>query len=124
LRSLLRRLEAAAAASALESENRQLREILERALGQQRAAAILPPAATRPEDRGQKEPRTKPMPGLTSENSSGRNRTGNDLPESAGGSRLRATLIRYEFASPKLYFDLDAVRLLEFVTVCPPMLRG
>src|ERR1700748_1367694 len=59
-RSLLRRLEAAAAASALESENRQLREILERALGQQRAAAILPPAATRPEDRGQKEPRTKP----------------------------------------------------------------
>jgi hypothetical protein len=31
LRSLPRRLEAAAAASALESENRQLREILERA---------------------------------------------------------------------------------------------
>ena len=53
------------------------------------------------------------MPGLTSENSSGRNRTGNDLPESAGESRLRTTLIRYEFASPKLYFDLDAVRLLE-----------
>jgi hypothetical protein len=43
LRSLLRRLEAAAAASALESENRQLREILERALGQQRSGD--PPAS-------------------------------------------------------------------------------
>jgi hypothetical protein len=124
LRSLLRRLEAAAAASALESENRQPREILERALGHQRAAATLPPAATRRKTGGRKNPGRNPMPGLTSENSSGRNRTGNDLPESAGESRLRTTLIRYEFASPKLYFDLDAVRLLELVTVCPPMLRG
>ncbi len=47
--SLLRRLEAATARiRVLESENRQLHEALERALGEQRAAAIRSPAPTRP----------------------------------------------------------------------------
>lgn len=56
--SLLRRLEAATARiRTLESENRQLRDALERALGEQRAAAILAPAATRPENKRRKEPR-------------------------------------------------------------------
>lgn len=56
--SLLRRLEAATARiRALESENRQLREALERALGEQRAAAIRSPAATRPGSGGQQHPR-------------------------------------------------------------------
>jgi small-conductance mechanosensitive channel len=54
--SLLRRLEAATARiRALESENRQLRDALEHALGEQRAAAILTSAATRPENTPQKE---------------------------------------------------------------------
>jgi len=58
LASLLRRLEAATARIRdLESENRQLRDALEHALGEQRAAAILAPAATRPENTMQKEPR-------------------------------------------------------------------
>lgn len=56
--SLLRRLEAATTRIlALESENRQLRDTLERALGEQRAAAILTPAATRPARTGKEEPR-------------------------------------------------------------------
>jgi hypothetical protein len=47
--SLLRRLEGATARiRALESENQQLREALERALGEQRAAAIRSAATTRP----------------------------------------------------------------------------
>lgn len=47
--SLLRRLEAATARiRALEAQNRQLRDALERALGEQRAAAIVASAATRP----------------------------------------------------------------------------
>jgi hypothetical protein len=55
--SLLRRLEAATARiRGLESENRQLRDALERALGEQRAAAIRSPATTRPESREQKDP--------------------------------------------------------------------
>ncbi|MGH3259526.1 MAG: DUF6262 family protein [Streptosporangiaceae bacterium] len=55
--SLLRRLEAAAARiRVLESENRQLRDALERALGEQRAAAIRSPSTTRPESRGQEDP--------------------------------------------------------------------
>lgn len=50
--SMLRRLEAAAARIRdLESENRQLRDALERALGEQRAAGICPPATTRPENK-------------------------------------------------------------------------
>ena len=53
----LRRLEAATARiRVLESENRQLRDALERALGEQRAAAIRSPATTRPESREQKDP--------------------------------------------------------------------
>jgi hypothetical protein len=56
--SLLRRLEAATTRlRVLESENRQLRHALERALGEQRAAAILTPAATRPAGKGKEEPR-------------------------------------------------------------------
>jgi small-conductance mechanosensitive channel len=55
--SLLRRLEAATARiRVLESENRQLRHALERALGEQRAAAICSRATTRPESREQKDP--------------------------------------------------------------------
>jgi hypothetical protein len=55
--SLLLRLEAAAARMrVLESDNCQLRGALERALGEQRAAAICQPAATRPENREQKDP--------------------------------------------------------------------
>ncbi len=55
--SLLRRLEAATARiRVLESENRQLREALERALGEQRAAAIRSSAATRPGNGQQKDP--------------------------------------------------------------------
>jgi small-conductance mechanosensitive channel len=54
--SLLRRLEAATARiRVLESENRQLREALERALGDQRAATIRSSAATRPENRQRKD---------------------------------------------------------------------
>jgi hypothetical protein len=49
--SLLRRLEAATTRiRALEADNRQLRDALEHALGEKRAAAILTPAATRPEN--------------------------------------------------------------------------
>lgn len=49
--SLLRRLEAATTRiRALEADNRQLRDALEHALGDKRAAAILTPAATRPEN--------------------------------------------------------------------------
>jgi hypothetical protein len=49
--SLLRRLEAATTRiRALEEDNRQLRDALEHALGEKRAAAILAPAATRPEN--------------------------------------------------------------------------
>lgn len=63
--SLLRRLEAATARiRVLESENRQLREALERALGEQRATAIRSPATTRPENREQKNagrPSEKPL---------------------------------------------------------------
>lgn len=56
--SLLRRLEAATARiRTLESENRQLREGLERALGEQRAATILTPATTRPENAEGQDPR-------------------------------------------------------------------
>ena len=59
--SLLRRLEAATVRiRALETENRQLRNALEHALGERRAAAILTPAATRPENTPQKEPRSRP----------------------------------------------------------------
>ena len=55
--SLLRRLEAATVRiRVLESENRQLRDALERTLGEQRAAAIRSPATTRPESREQKDP--------------------------------------------------------------------
>jgi len=55
--SLLRRLEAATARiRVLESENRQLRDALERALGEQRAAAIRSPATTRPGNGEQKDP--------------------------------------------------------------------
>jgi len=55
--SLLRRLQAATARiRVLESENRQLRDALERALGEQRTAAIRSPATTRPESREQKDP--------------------------------------------------------------------
>ena len=55
--SLLRRLEAATVRiRVLESENRQLRDALERAIGQQRAAAIRSPATTRPESTVQKDP--------------------------------------------------------------------
>jgi hypothetical protein len=55
--SLLRRLEAATARiRTLESENRQLREALERALGEQRAAAIRSSATTRPGTKGQQHP--------------------------------------------------------------------
>jgi small-conductance mechanosensitive channel len=55
--SLLRRLEAATTRiRTLESENRQLREALERALGEQRAAAIRPPATTRPENQRPQDP--------------------------------------------------------------------
>jgi hypothetical protein len=51
------RLEAATARiRILEADNRQLRDVLERALGEQRAAAILTPAAARPKNGGQKEP--------------------------------------------------------------------
>jgi hypothetical protein len=58
--SLLRRLEAATTRiRALESDNRQLRDALEHALGEQRAAAILTPAATRPENTLKKEPRRR-----------------------------------------------------------------
>lgn len=54
----LRRLEAATVRiRVLESENRQLRDALERALGEQRAAAIRSPATTRPESREQKRSR-------------------------------------------------------------------
>jgi small-conductance mechanosensitive channel len=56
--SLLRRLEAATTRiRTLESENRQLREGLERALGEQRAATILTPAATRPGNTQEQDPR-------------------------------------------------------------------
>jgi hypothetical protein len=59
--SLLRRLEAATdRIRVLESENRQLRDALERALGEQRAAAIRPPATTRPENGTPKDPRRLP----------------------------------------------------------------
>jgi small-conductance mechanosensitive channel len=59
--SLLRRLEAATARiRTLESENRQLREGLERALGEQRAATILAPAATRPGNTQKQDPRGHP----------------------------------------------------------------
>ncbi len=59
--SLLRRLEAATVRiRVLESENRQLRDALERALGEQRAAAIRSPATTRPESREQKDPGRPP----------------------------------------------------------------
>ncbi|HEX5300355.1 MAG TPA: DUF6262 family protein, partial [Streptosporangiaceae bacterium] len=59
--SLLRRLEAAATRiRTLESENRQLREALERALGEQRAAAIRAPATTRPGNEGRQAPRPLP----------------------------------------------------------------
>ena len=55
--SLLRRLEAATVRiRVLESDNRQLRDALERALGEQRTAAIRSPATTRPESREQKDP--------------------------------------------------------------------
>jgi Family of unknown function (DUF6262) len=55
--SLLRRLEAATARiRVLESENRQLRDTLERALGEQRAATIRSPATTRPGSREQENP--------------------------------------------------------------------
>lgn len=55
--SLLRRLEAATTRiRVLEAENRQLRDALERALGEQRAASIRSPAATRPKSSRQKEP--------------------------------------------------------------------
>ena len=55
--SLLRRLEAATVRiRVLESENRELRDAFERALGEQRAAAIRSPATTRPESREQKDP--------------------------------------------------------------------
>lgn len=55
--SLLRRLEAATVRiRVLESENRQLRDALQRALGEQRAAAIRSPATTRPESIEQKNP--------------------------------------------------------------------
>lgn len=56
--SLLRRLEAATTRiRVLEADNRQLRDALERALGEQRAASIRSPAATRPESSEQKETR-------------------------------------------------------------------
>ena len=49
--SLLRRLEAATTRiRALEADNRQLRDAFEHALGEKHAAAILTPAATRPEN--------------------------------------------------------------------------
>jgi hypothetical protein len=55
--SLLRRLEAATSRiRLLEAENRQLRDALERALGEQRAAAIRSPATTRPGNGEQKDP--------------------------------------------------------------------
>jgi small-conductance mechanosensitive channel len=55
--SLLRRLEAATTRiRVLEADNRQLRDALERVLGEQRAAAIVTPAATHPGIEGQKEP--------------------------------------------------------------------
>lgn len=55
--SLLRRPEAATIRiRVLESDNHQLRDALERALGEQRAAAIRSPATTRPESRQQKDP--------------------------------------------------------------------
>jgi len=55
--SLLRRLEAATARiRLLESENRQLRDALEHALGEQRAATIRSPATTRPGNEEQKDP--------------------------------------------------------------------
>jgi small-conductance mechanosensitive channel len=54
--SLLRRLEAATARiRVLESDNRQLRDALERALGEQRAAAIRSSAATRPKSTQSKD---------------------------------------------------------------------
>ena len=59
--SLLRRLEAATSRiRLLESENRQLRDALERALGEQRAAAIRSPATTRPGNGEQKDPGRPP----------------------------------------------------------------
>jgi len=59
--SLLRRLEAATVRiRVLESENRQLRDALERALGEQRAAAIRSPATTRPKSTEQKDPGRPP----------------------------------------------------------------
>lgn len=59
--SLLRRLEAATSRiRLLESENRQLRDALERALGEQRAAAIRSPATTRPGNGEQKDPDRPP----------------------------------------------------------------
>jgi Family of unknown function (DUF6262) len=64
--SLLRRLEAATARiRVLESGNRQLRDALEHALGEQRAAAILTPTATRPGSTPQEEPtmRSRNRPG-------------------------------------------------------------
>jgi small-conductance mechanosensitive channel len=55
--SLLRRLEAATVRiRVLESDNRQLRDALERALGEHRAAAIRSPATTRPGNREQEDP--------------------------------------------------------------------
>ncbi len=55
--SLLRRLEAATSRiRLLEAENRQLRDALERALGEQRAATIRSPATTRPGNGEQKDP--------------------------------------------------------------------
>jgi small-conductance mechanosensitive channel len=59
--SLLHRLEAATSRiRVLESENRQLRDALERALGGQRAAAICPPETTRPGSKEQNDPRQPP----------------------------------------------------------------
>ena len=56
--SLLRGLEAATSRiRLLEAENRQLRDALERALGEQRAATIRSPATTRPGNGEQKYPR-------------------------------------------------------------------
>jgi hypothetical protein len=59
--SLLRRLEAATdRIRALETDNRQLRDALERALGEQRAAAMLTPAATRPEGTNPRKAGSRP----------------------------------------------------------------
>ena len=63
------------------------------------AATATPNPGPEPRNPGQAAEQASgktPVPGFTSENSSCRNQAGNELPESAGGSRLSASALMYD----------------------------